>query len=451
MFKKIEIWILYITLVFVFIFFIIFGAMIRRETLGGGYIPIITPVSKVAMFLAEIPFNLKSIVIDNPHRKENRFQNKYGFVGEPNKDNVYLLLSRYNNDVKNGIVELVDLQNFEVMHSWNPDFNLIEDHFHLDDSPRLDNSVRQVDASRLLLHPVFDKEGSLIFHNAFYFKIDSKSNFLDIKHDVTYHHSTERDFDNNFWICVSYFPYKIDSKYVGNKYLDYNDDGIRKISENGEILFDKSVSEILIENDMEYLLFSVTDNYKVDPIHLNDIQPVNHDSKFWKRGDVFLSLRNLSLIILYRPTTNEIIWKSKPNKIFNQHDVNILDDHRVSIFNNNMKFYNKSEIGVVDGHNQVVIYNFQNDEYSFYLNESLEREDVRTIREGQSEILPNGDLFVQENNYGRLLYFNKDGSLRWENINRASDGSIYTTSWSRILHSNEDIKNIKRFLKTKNK
>ena len=38
---------------------------------------------------------------------------------------------------------------------------------------------------------------------------------------------------------------------------------------------------------------------------------------------------------------------------------------------------------------------------------------MRTIIEGLSEILPNGDLIVEESYYGRTLYFNADGSLRW--------------------------------------
>ena len=27
--------------------------------------------------------------------------------------------------------------------------------------------------------------------------------------------------------------------------------------------------------------------FEIDPIHLNDIQPVNFDGEFWKKGDVF--------------------------------------------------------------------------------------------------------------------------------------------------------------------
>ena len=59
MFKKIEIWILYLTL-FLSIFFAIgFGVLVRQELVGNvrqGW------MSKSALFLAEIPMNTKKLI-----------------------------------------------------------------------------------------------------------------------------------------------------------------------------------------------------------------------------------------------------------------------------------------------------------------------------------------------------------------------------------------------------
>ena len=187
---------------------------------------------------------------------------------------------------------------------------------------------------------------------------------------------------------------------------------------------------------------------EVDPIHLNDIQPVDFDGEFWKKGDVFLSLRNQSMVLLYRPSTNQIIWKGV-GPFFNQHDVDILDDHKIAVFNNNLKIFVDSI--VVDGHNEVIIYDFKKDEYSTFLNDSLIKNDVRTKNQGRSEILPNGDLFVEESHYARTLYFNADGFLRWTHVNRANNGKTYTVGWSRILESDEEIKIVKNFLQSRGK
>ena len=74
---------------------------------------------------------------------------------------------------------------------------------------------------------------------------------------------------------------------------------------------------------MEYLLFSVGEKIFKE-IHLNDIQPVNFDGDYWKKRRCFLSLRHQSMIILFRPKTNQIIWKGV-GKQFLQHDVDIID------------------------------------------------------------------------------------------------------------------------------
>ena len=132
---------------------------------------------------------------------------------------------------------------------------------------------------------------------------------------------------------------------------------------------------------------------------------------------------------------------------FKQHDVDILNEYVISVFDNNVKRFAS---GIkVDGHNKIVNYNFKTNQYSNYHNESLRKSDVRTITQGRSQILPNGDLFLEETDYGRTLYFNSDGSLRWTHVNRADNGSAYYVAWSRILYDKEDIKIVKDFLKSR--
>ena len=202
----------------------------------------------------------------------------------------------------------------------------------------------------------------------------------------------------------------------------------------------------MIDNGLEYLLFSVGDSiFTRDPIHLNDIQPVNFDGEFWKKGDIFC-LYGINLWFYYTDH-HPIKLYGRNGPFFYQHDIDILDDHRISIFNNNSKVFVNGN--VVDGHNEVIIYDFKTNKYSSYLKDSLIDNDVRTITAGLSSILPNGDLFVEENIYGRTLYFNADGLLRWTHVNRADDGNVYRVGWSRILYTNEDIQAVNNFLTNK--
>ena len=125
------------------------------------------------------------------------------------------------------------------------------------------------------------------------------------------HHSIEAD-EDGLWTPITYIPSKNnpgldESKGVGKSY--FYDDGILKVSFDNKKIFEKSFVEILVENKLSYLIFGGKDPSR-DPLHLNDIQPVNFDGDYWKKGDVFLSLRNQSMIVLYRPSNNQIVWKT---------------------------------------------------------------------------------------------------------------------------------------------
>ena len=156
-----------------------------------------------------------------------------------------------------------------------------------------------------------------------------------------------------------------------------------------------------------------------------------------------LHRHNLSMIILYRPSSNEIIWRDQ-GKFFYQHDIDILDDHRISIFNNNTKnFFNATS---VDGLSSVLIYNFKTEAYRPYLENSFIINDIFSTTGGRSEILPNGDLFVEESNFARTLYFNSDGSLKWLHLNKSINGDPYLVNWSRILYTKKDIDKVQNFI-----
>lgn len=443
MFKKIEIWILYLSILFGVLFAIGVGVLVRQELVGSikaGWI------SKTALTLAEIPVNILRLAVPGGDLMvEDRFPSLDGFNGTPKSKESYLLLSRYDGDLQEGVVELVDLGNFEILHTWNPDIDAFND------------LVEQVDEFKYLkrdnnnkrskiFHPKLDKNGGLLFQNGTPLrKIDACSNLVFQNTHDQFHHSLETDIDGNIWVPSYLYPQSLPIEKVGRD--NFDDDAIVKLSPDGEILYEKSVSQIFIDNGLEYLLFSVGDAlFDDNPIHLNDIQPVNFNDEFWKKGDAFLSLRHQSMIVLYRPSTNEIIWKGT-GPFFHQHDVDILDNHRISIFNNNSKIFVDGD--VVDDHNEVIIYDFASNEYSSYLKDNLIENDVRTITQGRSQILPNGDMFIEESNYGRTLYFNADGSLRWTHVNRADNGNVYSVGWSRILHTKEDIQTVNNFLTNK--
>jgi hypothetical protein len=316
MFKKIEIWILYLTILSSVVFAVGFGVLVRQELVGNikaGWL------SKTALSLAEIPVNVNKL-FHSSFRLEDRFPTIDGFEGTPNSRESFLLLSRYDGDLQEGIVELVDLTNFEVIHTWNPDINSFND--LIEKTDEFKHLERDSHNNRTVIrHPMLMDDGALFFKtNGPLRKIDACSKLIfQNTHDL-FHHSIEKDSDGNIWVPSHIYPQTLPIEKVGRDIKEdggFSDDGIVKLSANGELLYEKSVSQIFLDSGLEYLLFSVGDkHFDNDPIHLNDIQPVNIDGEFWKKGDVFLSLRHQSMVLLYRPTTNKIIWQSAGSEIY---------------------------------------------------------------------------------------------------------------------------------------
>ena len=249
------------------------------------------------------------------------------------------------------------------------------------------------------------------------------------------------DLDGNIWVGILMRP---ESKYVKKYFLNnYQEDGIAKVSSNGEILYSKSVNELLIENNIfpknfAYNSFQLTTK---NPTHLNDIEPAFTDTEYWKKHDIFMSLRNLSAIVHYRPSTNKIInYITGP--FAEQHDVDIISDKEISIFNNN-QFY------VDNQYSEVLIYNFETKKFKKLLNDQLKKENFKAHANGLSQILEDKSLLVEESVHGRIILFNKEGEKEWEYINKDKNGDISLFSFSSVVEDESFIENFKSQVKKK--
>lgn len=450
MFKKIEVWILYLVIVLFLGFTLGFGILVRQELVGtvkAGWL------SRTALSLSEIPMKVKKGLTElHSVPPDPRFEDQSGFFGSTHSDEVYLLLSRHDGDLQQGVIELVDLRNFSTVHAWNPDIDSINELVPKRDEfeflPR-----DSADRRKLIKHPLLLDDGGLVFGWEYPLtKINMCSELEFLNTSEMFHHSIEADSDGSLWAAAYLYPSKLPVNYVGTGtplYEGFRDDAIIKLSSNGEILYKKSVSEIFMENGLGYLLFSIGDmGFTRDPIHLNDIQPVSKNGKYWNKGDVFLSLRHQSMIVLYRPTQNKIVWIGT-GPFYHQHDIDILDEETISVFNNNSVDLITGD--QVLGNNEIITYNFASNKYSQIFGEALKKYDVRTITEGQAEVLPSGEAIVEETNYGRTLMFNNNGRLKWTHVNRAINGNVYVVSWSRLLHTEDDLRSVRYLLENKEK
>ncbi len=423
LFKKIEIWILLLVIVFLLIFTIFFGSLVLR--------------SETARNIALIPNNIKKIISGSDLSVGNRFGDKSGLIiydKNFNYEKKYLLLSRYDGDLQRSLVELINLNTGEIIHTWKPDINIIINNLKKNDSIQFkrDHNKKRYQ----IKFPYLTSDGNLYVksHYTPLVKIDICSKFLK-SIDKVAHHTIEPD-ENGIWFPSTNFNSKnnpgLDLKVNAEKLLFY-DDGITKIDFEDNIVFDKSVIEILVENGLSHLIFSGKPS-TYDPLHLNDVQPVLIDGEYFKKGDLFLNFRHTSMVMLYRPSINKILWYKQFPWEF-QHDVDILDSNRISVYNNNRL---RNNFDKTIKNNNLIIYNFSTDSYEYFQNDIFKQYDIRTITMGAADIFKDGSLFVMEHNFGRLLMFDKDKKLLWEYINKSKKNSkSYMTNGSRLVNFNK--------------
>ena len=156
---------------------------------------------------------------------------------------------------------------------------------------------------------------------------------------------------------------------------------------------------------------------------------------------MFISIRHQSAIIHYRPSTNKVInYITGP--FAQNHDVDIISDREISIFNNNTFL-------VDNEYSEVVIYNFETKRFRKLFNDQLQKENFQTTSGGLSQILKDGSLIVDESDYGRIILFNNQGEKEWEFVNKDKNGDIGFISWSRIIEDEIFIKKFKSLVESK--
>jgi hypothetical protein len=305
MFKKFFTYPVFVVLFLSFIGVMGFGAIVKYHYDGGENYQFI---QKPVMLIAEVPLNVREMIkyrslnlskLRNgipkllKHKDKKRFEQ---FIG--NKRNALLVLPRYDHSLSRSVVDIIDLNNFEVIHTYKHDIAAMNAQVtNKKEFPRIkiDNSLIRFKYG----HPLLLEDGSLITVYGPTFKIDFCSKLLWINDEENFHHSQMLDHEGNIWVGGRMNP---KSQYVKKYSIDnFFDDSIIRINNDGKILFNKSVTEILIENNIVVDNFALTTSLseEIDPIHLNDIEPAFTDTEYWKQGDVFISIRSQSAIIHY--------------------------------------------------------------------------------------------------------------------------------------------------------
>jgi hypothetical protein len=278
--------------------------------------------------------------------------------------------------------------------------------------------------------------------------LDKASKVLWVNHELVFHHAIQPDPDGtSFWVCASDIPMAPDRRPIGRTVLNlnghrvsYTEDYIVRVDKaTGRILYKKGVSAMLLEGGQEGLLFG---GGMDDPIHLNDVHPVDSASAFWRPGDLFLSAKRRSAILLFRPSEDRLV-DIITGPFISQHDVNILSDHEITLFNNSYITgfqYPRRHDGWIPRsamhdslpNSQVLVFDLKDRRFRELHAEVFARERIRTNTQGVQEVLPNGDLFVEAQNMGLYYVIANDGVRMRKGMPTPVPGHVHGPNWTRI-------------------
>ena len=396
--------------------------------------------AKIVILVAEFPSNinvaLKQLFSDQSSKiMDRREVEKSSWIRRfpAPEDKGYLLFSGTDSKFNGDVIKLIRIADGFDMAQWRPNFLLI--------NKKITDKKYVPKGSWIYLraiHPILLNDGDIIFNtsNALVRMNNCSEKPTWVLDDIA-HHSNELDENNDaIWspsISQDGFP---ENSWLRNH---VRDDALGHFSLEGRLLERRSFAAILINNGLAPLLMGTSGGaLKDDPIHLNQIKTAKSDSRYWKRGDLLISSRHLSTIFLYRPSTDKILWH-QTGPWMNQHSVDFVDDHQISVLSNNVvsgvrskehSFLTPNDI------NRVYVFNFDNNQVHQPYEKLLKLARPITITEGRAQILPDDGLFIEETNYGRQLRFNKDGLL-WSRVNDYDRSRIGILSWSRYLTAEE--------------
>ena len=424
--------IFFLAKVILFIAFLsVFGWMVKHVTKGDkdfGFLN--TPLKELSGFPDMFKQSVKEVK-GLPGTFIKTYGSSYKSTNKLTEDAKALIA--YSNPDKNRTIDLYNFKTEKPEHQWQVDMTGHGEHVRIQ-------------------APLMYEDSSLIYscnRTTGFRRIDKNSELIWEQDSIISHHSLEKDHEGNVWGCT-YNPewnqaiifksfYQVDSDTIR-----FIDNSITKVdSETGRILYNKSFSEILKENSLNYLV--VKSGNSEDPLHMNDVQPALKTTQWYNQGDVFISSRNLSAIIHYRPETEKVI-RVLEGPFVCQHDVDFLNDSTILFFNNNNGVYSGrgtryikapnslTQIEMGRNNSELMTYNLASKTYKPIHNEVMSENRIFTKTEGLQEKYDNGLMFVEEQNTGELWILNGDTVVYNNVLNSHHEGYHHLPNWIRIVN-----------------
>jgi hypothetical protein len=252
------------------------------------------------------------------------------------------------------------------------------------------------------------------------------------------HHSIVPAEAGGYWLLSRYYWPASDSpdrfppfSSPGTDHI-MEEDTLLRVSENGEVLEEVSIPELMIKNNLEALLTANGTIFDMKTISRNELVHANKVAELpslfadsyplFGAGDLALSMRSLNLIMVLDPINKKVKWH-QIGPWLRQHDPEFRPDGRISIFNNNVyqtAYIKGNAVLSTPFITNIIAIDPVNREIELMFGEKPGQEILSVIR-GQHEILANDGMLITEFDAGRVLEVDAYGNIIWEYVNHYSD------------------------------
>ncbi|MEO3428953.1 arylsulfotransferase family protein [Pelagibius sp. CAU 1746] len=291
-----------------------------------------------------------------------------------------------------------------------------------------------VDIHGALIEP----DGSVVFNLEYsgLVKLDRCGRVLWTLPRMT-HHSVERSASGGYWVPARRYWEDDGATPYPPFQPPLLEDTLLHVSQNGEVLNEIALVQVLYDNGLEPLLtatghaFAPWAFWNGEIIHLNKIQelpaPLAEDFPLFEAGDLALSIRDSNLVLVMDPTGGQVKWW-RVGPWLRQHDPEFKPGGTIVVFNNNVyktaypTSEEKSPVAYATGSNVIEI-DPESGRYETIYGDGQDQKMLTVIR-GKVELRPGGGLLITEFEGGRAFETDAEGKVVWEFVNRYSAGQV---------------------------
>ena len=199
--------------------------------------------------------------------------------------------------------------------------------------------------------------------------------------------------------------------------VDVRDNGIARMSSDGEVLEEVSMFELLTSDPavLELQKIKPSDAYgreAIDLFHGNSVEWMHHEHlvgrhPIYDLDNVIISLRHQDTVAVVNWPSKKLVWAWGNGEISGPHDATVLESGNVMIFDNGLG-RDWSRVIEVDPQTREIVWEYK----------APEPTDFYTRSRGGNERLPNGNTLITNSDSAQIFEVAPNGEFVWEFFSR---------------------------------